>query len=1539
VSKNWDSAVPQDGVADTGLWHDGVAIIGMSARFPGCASVEHYWEKIVAGANLLSSATDDELRAAGIDPSSADATHFVRSGTLLENAESLDARFFDLTRREAEIMDPQQRVFLECAYEALEHAGMTAEAADREDGDSQRIGVFAGIGMNTYLLQLLRNPEAMSSAGSYQLMLGNDKDFLATRVAYKLNLRGPAVAVQTACSTSLAAVHLACQSLIAGECDGALAGGVSVMFPQVAGYPYIPGMILSPDGLCRPFDEKAHGTVPGRGAGVVVLKRLADAVADRDTIYAVIAGSAWNNDGSGKVGYTAPSVDGQMEVIRKAQKVAGVHPDQVGYIEAHGTGTELGDPIEVSALASVFGNRQPGASSCVLGSVKANMGHADVAAGVAGLIKATLAVHHGILPPTPHFERANPSLELERTPFRVSTTACEWPAEDEARWAGVSSFGIGGTNVHLCLRSAPAVADLPEARDPEIGPWIFPLSAKTATALESRVAGLIAFLNLSPESSLSSIAYTLQTGRRAYKYRRSIVASSREELVELLQKPFKDRTVSGDPVQDGTKVAFLFPGQGLQFRGMAAELYATDAQFRELIDAGLALLPEELATAIRPVIESSDDSDKGRELATLPTSVAQPLIFLVEFALAMQWIELGVRPAVLLGHSLGELTAATVAGVFPFEDGMRLAAERGRLMQGTSSGSMLAVSLPVESVTPYLGQDLWIAAENGPKLTVLSGASRAVDEVERRLAADRVATVRLRTDRAFHTPDMAEASTLFAKAVSEVRRDLPKIPWLSNVTGTWISPEEAVSPQYWADQITSRVRFADNAGILVGSKPFLLEVGPGDALATLVRQHDRGLAHASSLGASNRRAGDLGAFLEAASKVWESGTNLNWKGLSAYSPNHSGKIALPTYPFERERYWIEATQPGPELTGAATNSKELSGSGPAPQKRADLSSWFYLPTWQRTPLAEKMLPRRAEPIRQWLVLDDGREYADCLARLLEADQVKVVKLSPTQASRAELETFWQEHPEFASGAPTGLICCWTLTGCSVDLFGVLLALLQTSQRARIRFVQVEFLFDELVDVCGEQVKDAHRAVVAGIATILPTEFPGIAVRIIDVGCLAPALSDASIMAGYVQSVTAEIETVPAYLTTVAFRGPIRWLQVWQPVRIPSPSESVLRPGGTYVITGGIGGIGYSFAKHLLSRYGARVVLVGRTVLPGRERWEEWLTENGPAHPISVRIQRVKELEQSGGELMVLSADVCDQAAMEASWKSIVQRFGQVHGVIHAAGLPGGARIAAQSLESAHEVLRPKVEGSQVLARLLAGRTLDFLAFCSSINTVLPIAGSLAYTAANSFQDFYAVWCRQHLGLPALTINFDAWRDVGMAADASVDPGFELQKSERMRWAMSPAEGIETLEGALAWGEPRVMVSPVDFSSLLEQVMELNLDGHSESEGKFHVGLDREKSQGSACLSDETKAVLDIWQELLGVDVVQAGDNFFELGGHSLLGTMVLARIRERFGIELSIRTIFEASTPDALGERIREARAKALEEPVTIPEDREEFEF
>ena len=874
--------------ANTSSWGDGIAIIGMSARFPRSRNVQEFWARIMAGESLISDLTEQDLRANGVEQAMLASRDYIRRGSALEEAECFDAKFFGYSRREAEIMDPQQRVFLESAWEALEHAGYT--------GDGARVGVYTGVGLNTYFHYLLLNPAVIAGAGGYQLMLGNDKDFMATRVAYKMNLRGPAVVVQTACSTSLAAVHLACQGILTGECEMAIAGGVSITFPQGTGYTYIPGMILSPDGYCRPFDKDANGTVPGRGSGVVVLKRLSQALADDDCIYAVIRGSAWNNDGSGKIGYTAPSTEGQAAVIREAQRAAGISANRIGYVETHGTGTELGDPIEVAALTEVFQESHAALGSCVLGAVKANMGHADVAAGVAGLIKASLAVHAGTIPPTPHFRQANPELALDKGPFVVSATEVPWSAANgNERWAGVSSFGIGGTNVHMVLSSAP-LRSLPTA---DRAARVFPVSARTPAALAKVREGLALHLEANPAIDLSAVSATLQLGRRAFEHRRALVAKDVDELVLKLRAPAM--ATGTDPAIAGN-VVFLFPGQGQQFVGMAAGLSGADAAFKRMVSQGAELMQDEFGIDLATIVCASASSAELKEKAN-ETSVAQPALFLVEYALAERWRRLGVEPAALLGHSLGELVAATVAGVFSFEDGLRLAAERGKLMSNTPDGVMLAVMLPPETLVRYLGQDVWLAAENGPNLSVASGLPSAIEELERKLVAQRIASVRLASKNPFHTPLMADAARAFREKVAAVPRRAPAIPWLSNVTGAWIDSSEAQNPQYWANQILARVRFAKDVAVLADRPRLLLEVGPGEALIGMARPQIAKSIGIPSLGAENRRKSDDLIFLEAAAQLWQAGVNLKWGELHS---EKARRIALPTYPFERERYWVEA---------------------------------------------------------------------------------------------------------------------------------------------------------------------------------------------------------------------------------------------------------------------------------------------------------------------------------------------------------------------------------------------------------------------------------------------------------------------------------------------------------------------------------------------------------------------------------------------------------------------------------------------------------
>jgi phthiocerol/phenolphthiocerol synthesis type-I polyketide synthase E len=1508
-------------IHSAGQWRDGVAIIGMSARFPRSRNVQEFWERLLAGEILISEFSSGELRKAGIDEATLSNPDYVRRGNAIDDADFMDAEFFGLSKREAEVTDPQQRVFLECAWEALEHAGYT--------GDGERVGVFAGVGMNTYFLQLLSNPAVIANTGGYQLMLANDKDFLATRVAYKLNLRGPAVAVQTACSTSLAAVHLACQSILSGECDMALAGGVSIPFPQSTGYLYMPGMILSPDGYCRPFDVAARGTVPGRGAGIVVLKRLSQAHADEDLIYAVIRGSAWNNDGGGKVGYTAPSIDGQAAVIRQALAAAGVTADRLGYVEAHGTATELGDPIEVAALTTVFAESNALPGSCVLGAVKANMGHADVAAGVAGLIKAALAVNAGIIPPTPNFAHANPSLELDKGPFVVSSSSMPWPSGRE-RWAGVSSFGIGGTNVHVVLSGEPERS----SRQPVERPNIFPISARTPTALAAACGRLADRLDADASLILDDVAATLQLGRREFAFRRAVVASNRIELAGSLRNLPKNRELA--PLDLRNDVVFLFPGQGQQFVGMAEELYRTDALIRNTINDGASRLRDALDLDVVELIAGQKKNPELKSRLT-DTSVAQPVLFLIEYALVARWRSLGVEPSALLGHSLGELTAACIAGVFCFDDALRLAAARGRLMAQTPPGIMLAVSLPPDRLANYIEKDVWLAAENGPKMSVASGLTEAIVNLERRLSAERIACVRLASRNAFHTPLMADAAKAFRQEVESVERHAPTIPWLSNVTGTWIEPAEAQSARYWGSQILSRVRFTQNLSALADRYRFLLEVGPGDALIGIARHQLPKSITAPSLGAENRRSSDEIIFLEAAARACECGISLSWQGLRPGAGKR--RIPLPTYPFERQRYWIEPAAPAEPKVLQAAPSSELRGVLPETadgMKRKDISSWFYVPSWQSTPSPSIASRPETASVDCWLVLLDRSDLGEALAAGLSQKGATIITVAAADgfkqvdaqftinpAQPGHYERLWQEIGNLGL-RPAGLIILWTMRGMQVQTYDSLVLLLQAASKYRQRFHQIEIVSDDLENVYDEVVEEVQRAEILGLIRVLPSEYRGLHCRSIDVSMSAGKIDQ------IVLQILDEIAVTGGGLT-VAYRRGIRWQKNWMSAPLRESSDTSFRNRGVYLITGGVGGIGYSVARYLLQTHQARVILTGRTSLPERGGWDAWVAAHSEDDPVTRRILRMRELERAGGEVQFVSADVCDKEAMAGVFDSARKQFGKIDGVLHAAGLPGGATVASQDLEEAAGVRNPKVQGSLVLAELLREQNPDFFLLFSSISSVFPAAAQGAYAAANAFQNYFADYCRNILKLPAVAIDFGPWQEVGMAAEMVLPEGFEALKEENLRAAMTVPEGIEVVRRVLlGWQGPQILASPVAIDAILS----------TQTVPELATG-ERERTLPLAA-DTELAAVLEIWKELLAVDDIAPSDNFFELGGHSLMGTMVISRIQDRFGAVLTLRTLFESPTALALAEALRRMRQTVPAAPVAImvpDESREEFEI
>jgi acyl transferase domain-containing protein len=881
-----------------------IAVIGMSGRFPGSPDLDAFWRNLCAGAELISRLSDEELRATGIDAEVINHPQYVKAAALLDAVEQFDAPFFGMTPREAELTDPQQRIFLESCWTALEDAGYDSERCQ------EQIGVYAGTALNTYLLTYLSGSNFLSSPAYYQFVVGNDKDFLASRVAYKLNLRGPAVVVQTACSTSLVAVHLACQDLLSYRCDMALAGGVAIFLPQQRGYFAPEGGVASPDGHCRTFDARAQGTLFGNGVGVVVLKRLADALASGDRIYAVIKGSAINNDGAGKVGYTAPSQEGQAQVIIAAQTMAGVSPETITYVEAHGTATPLGDPIEVAALTQAFRLGTAERQFCALGSVKTNIGHLDAAAGIAGLIKTVLALHHRQIPPSLHFEQPNPQIDFANSPFFVNTRLRDWRSSAAPLRAGVSSFGMGGTNAHLVLEAAPPAPDSSAGH----GTYLVCLSAKTAPALDQAAARLADHLRRHPGLPMADVAYTLHLGRRAFPHRRFVICADGVEASAALEASTPGRVFSGVSERRSRPVVFLFPGQGSQYVEMAQGLYASEETFRHWLDRCAELLRPQIGLDLRSLIYPAAEQREAAAEQLRQTGIAQPALFAVEYALAQLWLSWGVVPKAMIGHSIGEYVAACLAGVFSLEDALILVAARGRLMQQLPPGAMLAVPRRADELAPLLEGGVEVAVINAPGSCVVAGDTAAIEGLRCRLSADGVDSTPLHTSHAFHSAAMAPILQAFQQRVAGVERQVPRIPYLSNVTGTWVREDEAVDPAYWARHLRQPVRFADCVATLLSELPcLLLEVGPGQTLGACVRQHPAAADHPApiaTLGRAREQRDDRRTLLHAVGQLWAAGVPIDWARL--YGPERRRRLSLPTYPFERKPYLIDySEQPAP----------------------------------------------------------------------------------------------------------------------------------------------------------------------------------------------------------------------------------------------------------------------------------------------------------------------------------------------------------------------------------------------------------------------------------------------------------------------------------------------------------------------------------------------------------------------------------------------------------------------------------------------------
>ncbi len=1524
--------------AQQSMAKDAVAVIGMAGRFPGARNLEEFWRNLEGGVESISFFSEEELIAAGVDRQVLSNPNYVKARGVLEKADLFDARFFGYSPREAELIDPQQRLFLESAWEALEQAGCDPE---RYEG---AIGVYAGSSMNGYVLNILSNAELLSAADGYQVMIGNGADHLSTRVSYKLNLKGPSVTVQTACSTSLVAVHMACRGLLNKECDMALAGGVSVGAQEKGGYFYQAEGIKSPDGHCRAFDAQARGTVGGGGVGVVVLKRLSEALAEGDTIHAVIKGTAINNDGSLKVGYTAPSVTGQAEVIALAQALGGVEARSIGYVEAHGTGTQLGDPIEVAALTQAFGASTREKGFCAIGSVKSNVGHLDAAAGVTGLIKTVLALKHGKIPASLHYQEPNPKIDFANSPFYVNGKLREWERKGWPRRAGVSSFGIGGTNAHVVVEEAPELKASGPSRSQQL--WV--LSARSESALEQARKNLLEHLKAGGEIDLADAAYTLQVGRKGFEKRWVGVSAGRQEALQALEGLRGAAASSGEA--RARPVVFLFSGQGSQYEGMGWGVYQQEKVFREEVDRCSEILKGELGMDLRTVMYPGQQWG-GRAGELGGTRLGQPALFVLEYALAQLWKSWGIEPAAMMGHSLGEYVAGCVAGVFTLEEGLKLVARRGVLMQEAPAGAMISAGLSAARAQELLGEngmekEVSLAAVNGPNLSVLSGPGPAMEKLGRELGKLGVSFERLATTHAFHSGMMEGVVERFVKEVRGVKLKAPVLPYISNVSGKWITKEEATDPGYWGKHLRQTVRFSEGLEeILKGGERVLLEVGPGQTLSSLARLHLRGRSGSVVLSTIRHREEaqeDEAYLLKTLGRLWASGVNVKWGGFNAGQKR--GRIALPTYPFERQRYWVEKRAQKPGAAGPAR------GGG----KRQNMDQWFYTPSWRRVPLKEQSSPKAGG---RWLVFSGGGDFGAQLVSALRGSGQQLVLVQAGSAFRQESPESYQINArepgdyqrllkELGQGGWTadGVLHLWLLGGeepagavaqvehCQTMGFYSLLYLAQaTGDQCAQQKIKWKVITDGVQKVTGEEKLSIGKATVLGPGRVVGLEYPNIHSSLIDIQIPGKSGQQQRLL----EQLLAEIEAGELDFG-IAYRGGYRWTQSLEatPLRKVEGKGRRLRDQGVYLITGGLGGIGMALAEHLARKVRGRLVLVGRNGLPEREQWEEWLQSHGGNGEVSAKIRAVQGLEKLGAEVMVLRADVGDEAGMRAALGRAQERFGPIHGVIHAAGLAAGGIMQLKKREEIERVLTPKLKGTLVLERILGGRELDFFVLCSSL-TALGGVGQVDYCAANAFLDAYAQASQP--ARPVISVNWDLWQQVGMGVNTPVPAHMQEERNRALQAGILPEEGREIFDRVINSGQAQILIWTKESSIFRGEGAE-GAGRKGEIPAERPAGYERpELSSPYVAPKDETEQkVAEMWAELLGIKQIGAADNFFELGGHSLLATQLISRVREVFKVEMPLRTLFENPTIAGLSGFVRWAeKEKKAATTATDPHEEE----
>lgn len=1474
-------------------YENAIAVVGLACRYPGAKNVSKFWQQLSSQADCISRFTDEELGKNRFLESNENSS-YVKARGVLGNAECWDAGFWGVLPKQAKLLDPQQRLFLECAWEAMEDAGY---AVDRINNS---VSVFAGVGENSYYKHLLRYTDSDSLGSQLELIIHNEKDFIATRTAYKLGLTGPCMNIQTACSTSLVAVHCGVQSLLNGECDLAIVGGASIHYPEVEGYLHQKDNIGAPDGKCRAFDEKAQGTVPGNGVGAVVLKRMDEAVAEGDNIHAVVLGSAVNNDGSNKVGFTAPSVEGQASVIAEAIGISEIEADSVQFIETHGTGTHLGDPVEIQALKKVYGNR----TTRLLGAVKSNIGHTDAAAGIAGFIKTVLSLKNKQIPGNLHFEKANPKLNLEESGFKVCERLTEWKSPGGPRRGAVSSFGIGGTNAHVILEEAPVI--VPEAKNDETA--LLTLSAKTEDALKEYLRDMSQTLQESSENE-GNIAWTMQVGRNAFDYRKVFVGCRKEEWRKGIESVLEHAAF--EPSLDSPQVAFVFPGQGSYCFGIARELYGQKkaSVFNQQLDRcesylrahGVSVLPYLLGT--------------GQEVELKQTTILQPVLFSYQYALANLWMGYGVKPAALLGHSVGEWVAACIAGVLSLEDALGLIVARGRLME-TVKGTMLACMLSAEELEACIDasdiEGLSIAASNAAKQTVVSGGREAIKAFIVFLNDKGITHTVINDNYAFHGCHDKGLAMQFEAKCREVNWQSPRFKFISCLNGEFLTGDDFDWPSHWSNHLFEKVDF--HRGIkkcIEEDTQVFLGMESDGAFARLVKNNLQ--RHSSAQVLASMQAENLRIELTLG-RLWELGVEINW---DAYHQGVSYKrVSMPTYPFQRKPYQAPVFEQEPDNGEMRKIPQKTKGE-----------AWTYRKEWQR--LSIKGEGKQAGKDTKYLFVNEGQPEAMELLRAWSLNEVTILNLSENsfQDKKQRFED-WLDQVGRTLGDivenETKLKILY-YPDCDRSSFKEEIGLLDQFNNSHdfVYFlgeylkeyaVQLVLVTNREYVVLGNELKNGNGALVSGLVRVAEQEFNHLETTHLDI---------------VLSNVTKEIELDALFRSCsgndlLAYRGH----SFWKPDYV-AQLASVQKNGGfsgTVLITGGLGGLGVNVAKGMAEQGSKCVVLAQRKPFVEKENWRNYLEQNDQASEIRNLIETLREIEEMGCEVIIEVMDVTQLEECQRVIERLEHQGKQVDGVIHAAGVWGGSLIISEDDGANAQILEPKVMGVKNLHEIFRERALEFFCVFSSLTTELGGIGQSAYCSANKYLEHYGQWMSDN-GMPVLCIHWDGWKRVGMAYDARNEYKFvgERLKQEE-QFYLEPEIGVDALLTLINKGKQgSYIISCGD----LEKRIQFATVHYTRSNDFMEQGLLEDNqlvvTEKSVSKDQVEVGIRDIWCENLGLSKIGVQEDFLELGGDSLLAIQILDSIGKRFDIKISLAEIFEYRTIESQTKLIHSLLEKSCE--------------